>query len=165
MLSDIIWIIRKCRRKESRKRRQRAPPFSFRADSGKMMGTILLAQADAIKRYGCTGKNMSKKDYTTEDDGRVIADMSGIERPRLLLPGRRGRAEGLSEEGRAGDSRGRNAGEDRVSGEGRVPAEDRMPAEDRRAYIFGAMGAAFVIGLIFLAAAAVAILVMILLWT
>ena len=40
-----------------------------------------------------------------------------------------------------------------------------MPPEDRRMYIFGAMGAAAFIGMIFLAAGFVVILLMILLWT
>ena len=40
-----------------------------------------------------------------------------------------------------------------------------MPPEDRRMYIFGAMGAAALIGMIFLVAGFVVILLMILLWT
>ena len=40
-----------------------------------------------------------------------------------------------------------------------------MPPEDRRMYIFGAMGAAALIGMIFLAAAFVVILLMLFFWT
>ncbi len=95
---------------------------------------------------------MANNDRNQEqDDGRVIADMSAIERPRMLLPGRRKRSSETEDD--AGKSNHQAA-----------PSEE-MSKEDRRAYLFGAMGAALVIGLIFLAAAGVAILLMILFWT
>jgi len=100
-----------------------------------------------------------------EDDNRTIADMSNVE-------GGLGR----SLFGALGDLRRRRATEQdegeliRDPGE-RLPeekpayyAEDRMAPEDRRMYIFGAMGAAFAIGMVFLAAAFIVILIMVLVW-
>ena len=94
---------------------------------------------------------MTNKNEKNElDDGRRIADMSAIERPRLLVPGRRGKEE---EELR-----------DEESLLSRPKPEELMSKEDRRAYLLGAMGAALVIGLIFVGAAAVVILLMLRFW-
>ena len=103
------------------------------------------------------------------DDNRTVADMSNVEGGfgRLLF-------------GALGDRKQRRAKKDadedpdgeliRDPGE-RVPEEkpayyvgEQMTPEDRRLYIFGAMGAAFAIGMVFLAAAFIVILIMVLVW-
>ena len=95
---------------------------------------------------------MMKKEF--EDDGRTIADMSGVPE-RSGAPLRRFLR-------RNEDAAG---AEENVLTEDRPrPAPEEMPAEDRRAYIFGAMGASLVIGLIFLAAAGLLILFLCLIW-
>ncbi len=90
-----------------------------------------------------------KKQYE-DDDGRTVADMSG------LAPGYYRERFGVSRKKR----------EERK--ESRIPSEpseaEIMPKEDRRMYLFGAMGATLVIGLIFLGAAAVVIGLMVWLW-
>ncbi len=83
-----------------------------------------------------TGLDRSKIDAW--DDGRTIADMSGLERPSLRKK------------------------EDRdipISGDA-----PQMDKEDRRMYLFGAMGAALTIALIFIGAAAIVILLMLFFW-
>ena len=113
------------------------------------------------------------RDEQINDDGRTIADMSAIERPRLLLPGRRGRNRDVDLDKGTVDSDKGTVDSSRLCldestvplSKSTVPLDESMSKEERRAYIFGAMGAALVIGLIFLAAAAVVILLMILAWT
>lgn len=105
---------------------------------------------------------MTEKNTNNMDDGRVIADMSAIERPRLLLPRRPGKDNGG---GCNGDVHPCPPEEGTGVNVPVASPKEEMPKEDRRAYLFGAMGAALVIGLIFLAAAGVAILLMILFWT
>ncbi|MBR5428973.1 MAG: hypothetical protein IK116_00430 [Firmicutes bacterium] len=74
---------------------------------------------------------MKKREYD-DDDGRTVADMSGIERQPLLLPRfRRRREKQLSS-----------------AGWGR---------EERRAVLLGAMSASLAIALVFIAAGAVVI--------
>ena len=64
-----------------------------------------------------------------EDDGRTIADMSGIERPSLRLPRRE---------------------RDLQSPAPQAPESEFSP-EERRVYAFAALRAALLIGLAFLA--------------
>ncbi len=87
---------------------------------------------------------MARKPRTYEDDdGRTVADMSGVEGPHLFLP--RFRREGgggdpspRPTEGREGPS---------------VPhrGEDAFSPEERRMYALGALKAALLIALAFLA--------------
>lgn len=110
-----------------------------------------------------------KQELDDFDDNRTVADMSNVEGGfgRLLF-------------GAYGDRKQRRAKSDedeepdggliRDPGE-RVPEEkpayyvgEQMTPEDRRMYIFGAMGAAFAIGMVFLIAAFIVILLMVLIW-
>ncbi len=74
---------------------------------------------------------MSKKEKF-EDDGRTVADMSGIERQPLILPR-------LPKKKNAPDQN-----------ENETPWEDNgMNKGERRAFISGAMTAALLVGLVF----------------
>ena len=84
-----------------------------------------------------------KKRVYDDDDGRTVADMSGIERPPLLLP--RFRRKDKDEEGQRSDG-------------------PELSPEDRRAVLVGSIGAVLVIALIFLAAAALVIGLMLTVW-
>ena len=76
------------------------------------------------------------------DDGRTVADMSDIESPFRR--------------------KGRNA--DAEPNGSKLAEPEQMSSEDRRMYIFGAMGAAALIGCIFLLAAFIVILLMFIFW-
>ncbi len=94
---------------------------------------------------------MSKKIYD-DDDGRTIADMSGIDRPPMLLPR-------LSRFGK------KKKTEQTEDGETEAPRpEDQMSRDERRGYIFGALGAALLIGGIFVAAGAIVIFLLTVIW-
>ncbi|MBR2782841.1 MAG: hypothetical protein IKD93_01425 [Firmicutes bacterium] len=84
-----------------------------------------------------------KKRVYDDDDGRVVADMSVVERPPLLLPRLR-RRPGAEQE--------------------QAPDQPLLSREDRRAVVLGSLSAVLAIGLVFLAAAALVIGVMLLLW-
>ena len=98
------------------------------------------------------------------DDGRTIADMSGVDKDFY-----RTRITGTLPDGRRqGGSPGGMSVRD---GMRQDPAQDyyrqhqeQMDASDRRMYIFGAMGAAAAIGMVFLVAAFIAILIMVTVW-
>lgn len=89
---------------------------------------------------------MKHRQPAADDDGRVIADMSGLERQPLLLPRRPRR---------------------RQSEEAQTPpagaGEEWSPA-DRRALVTGALGAVMLIGGIFIAAGALVIAFLLFLW-
>lgn len=74
-----------------------------------------------------------KKKYE-DDDGRSIADMSGIDRPSLFIP-------------RKHPTKG--AEHDKSSGNDRPWENNSMTKKERRLYVFGALGAALLIGLVF----------------
>lgn len=78
-----------------------------------------------------------------EDDGRVIADMSGIERPSLRRPRRE---RDLKEPGPEGP-------------------ESEFSPEDRKLYVFAALRAALLIGLAFIAGLGAVVLLLLALWT
>lgn len=86
-----------------------------------------------------------------DDDGRVIADMSGISRPGMFLPG---------------DSKPvppSRPQEEEEKEENLRPWEDTgMSREDRRAYMWAALRSALLIGAIYLVA--FALLIAFLLW-
>ena len=76
---------------------------------------------------------MAKKVYD-DDDGRTVADMSGIERQRLFIPR-------LPKQ----DPEGPAAGEQ--------PPAQKITKEEGRAWFFGALGSALLIGGVFILAA------------
>ena len=86
---------------------------------------------------------MRRDDY---DDGRTVADMSA-------LPERRWRPA----------KRQAHAGAEGVPGEDR-PWETQMTRQERLAAVFGAMGAALLIGLIYLAAFGIVIFLLLKVW-
>lgn len=86
-----------------------------------------------------------------DDDGRVIADMSGISRPGMFLPG---------DSNAVPPSRPQEVEEEK---ENLRPWEDTgMSREDRRAYMWAALRSALLIGAIYLVA--FAFLIAFLLW-
>lgn len=84
-----------------------------------------------------------KKIYS-DDDGRVIADMSGIERQPLVLPRLKKRREETSEED--------------------PQSEVSLSKQERASYAFGALSASLLIGAVFVAAFAVAIALLLIFW-
>ncbi|MBQ7595076.1 MAG: hypothetical protein IJU45_00255 [Clostridia bacterium] len=83
---------------------------------------------------------MSKKD-NFEDDGRTVADMSGIERQPLILP-----------------RLPKKAKNEHAETENENPWEENgMNKGERRAFISGAMTAALLVGLVFAAAIGIVI--------
>ena len=88
-----------------------------------------------------------------DDDGRRVADMSGVERPNLLTvrtPPKQERT----------DAEGEDAAPKKPAWEN--PAAS-MPKDDRKAFIWGALSAALLIGLAFLAGLGLVILLITLL--
>lgn len=90
---------------------------------------------------------MSRKRVYDDDDGRVIADMSGVERPRLLIPRlRRGQSGPPEQTGEKQDW------------------ESSFTPDERRMAVLGALKAALLIGLVFIVGLGAAILLMVLFW-
>ena len=90
-----------------------------------------------------------RKEYE-DDDGRVIADMSDISRPGLILPGH-------------SDARSQQQPEEHQ--ENLRPWEDTsMSREDRRAYIWASLKAALLIGIVYVAVFGLLIALMLWLW-
>ena len=89
-----------------------------------------------------------------EEDDRVVADMSGVDSGfyRFELPGRRRRKELEA------------PAEKRREPFSHLQGTEEMSPSDRRMYVFGAMGASLLIGLVFLTAAFIVILLMVLFW-
>lgn len=94
---------------------------------------------------------MRKRREYDDDDGRQIADMSGVERPNLLTVRTPPKAE------KADDAEQPSA-----KPEWENPAAS-MPKEDRRAFIWGALSASLLIGLAFLVGIGLVILLITLL--
>ena len=87
-------------------------------------------------------KETSKPEF--EDDGRVIADMSNVERPNLLIP---------------------RLPSKRPSGQGKTaPSGGDFSREERKAAATGALAAALLIALVFIAAGAILIFALQLGW-
>ena len=87
------------------------------------------------------GVSMAKKIEYDDDDGRVVADMSEIDPMPLMIP------------------RFRKSKQEPES-----PTAQQFSKEDRRAVVLGAIGSAVLIGAIFIAAAAIVIAVLQLVW-
>ena len=91
---------------------------------------------------------MAKRTYD-DDDGRTIVDMSAVERPRMFgtmfrpLPSNEGKREPEAKKD--------------------VPESD-ITKKERRSYIFGALGAALMIGAVFAIVFAIAIIIMLTVW-
>ncbi len=86
-----------------------------------------------------------KKHY--EDDGRTIADMSGLERPGMLFPRRAPKNGADSREGASTNN------------------DNGLTRSERNHYIMGAVGAALAIVAVFGAVFGLAIWLMTLLWS
>lgn len=98
-----------------------------------------------------------KRKLPDHDDGRTIADMSGVERPSLLgsLAGERMR-DAIKRSGHA--SREEHPRTDR-------PWEDTgLSREERRWYLLGALKAALLIALVFIVGLGLFIALLLLLW-
>ena len=88
---------------------------------------------------------MKKRRGYPDDDGHVVADMSGVERPRLFMPGPGGRpAQDKTKEDK--------------------PWESTLTPEERRMTVLAAVKAALLIGLVFIAGIGAVILLMVLFW-
>ena len=96
---------------------------------------------------------MKKDDFYEEDDGRTIADMSGIERQPTFLPHFHRKRSDFS----APDA-------PRANDRPWESAAGELTREERNAAIGGALKAGLLIGFTFLIAGAVAILAMQALW-
>ena len=100
---------------------------------------------------------MNTRDYD-DDDGRVVADMSGIDDRSLV-----GRWLGLPE----GKVQSRREITDRP--ESRSPRADaygsgEMDSEERRFFIFGAMKASLMLGMVYLVIFAIVIGILVFIW-
>ena len=81
---------------------------------------------------------MDRKKDEFYDDGRTVADMSGVERQRVFLP-RLPKKENKNNDG---------------AWEGRAESDaEKLSREDRHAYVFGALGASLLVAGIFILAA------------
>ena len=89
---------------------------------------------------------MKNKRIYDDDDGRTIADMSGVGAPASMFGGI-GKKKSRQEEGE----------------EEKQPLLD-ITRQERRMYIFGALGAALLIAGAFIVGLGLAILLMVLLW-
>ena len=87
---------------------------------------------------------MREKHYA-DDDGRTIADMSGVERPGMF------RIRSLKKYGTFAEK-----------DEG--PQAEPLTREQRKSYVGGALGAAILIALVFIAAGAILIALLTMIW-
>lgn len=92
---------------------------------------------------------MKKKQYD-DDDGRTIADMSGVGSRNIFLPHCSEWEENKNAKGQESDE---------------VSHEELLQGKDCRAFIFGALGAALAIATVFLAGLALVIFLMIFFWS
>lgn len=98
---------------------------------------------------------MASRREWDDDDGRIVADMSGIERPRFLMP------RIATKRSVSGD---RRTGEQAVEERSSVYEAEFTPRE-RRMYMLGALKAALLIALVFIAGLGAAVWLMIQVWT
>ena len=104
---------------------------------------------------------MAPRKEWDDDDGRMIADMSGIERPRLLIPRIGGRK---SSTGQGYDSAQREL-EGQTAKERPWENESEFTPQERRMYVLGALKAALLIALAFIVGLGAAVWLMLLAWT
>ena len=88
---------------------------------------------------------MQQRDF--DDDGRTVADMSGLERQPVLLP-------------RLPKRKKENPAPEQPDAQ----PELQLTPEERRSYVGGAIGAALLLAGIFIAAGAVVIALLLLFW-
>ena len=92
---------------------------------------------------------MKRDRLPDDDDGRTVADMSGVgDRPSLFIPRGNGRRRSLSDD--PSESPGENA--------------PRLTREEKRTVIGAALRAGLLIALVFIAAGALLILLLQLIW-
>lgn len=106
----------------------------------------------------------AKKEYD-DDDGRTIADMSGIDRPGVFFPRKVG-----SPHSRSREHSPYCGPEDPQEENGRQAArpweeDSAFGREERRMYIFGALKAALLIGLAFIVGLGLLMVLLLLIWT
>ena len=104
-----------------------------------------------------------------DDDGRVIADMSGIERPRFIVPKMRDRKSSAERSRTASaeqesDSMQRGLKEQAIK-ERSWESESEFTPQERRMYVLGALKAAILIALAFIVGLGAAVWLMLLAWT
>ena len=104
---------------------------------------------------------MASRREWDDDDGRVIADMSGIERPRFFVPRTGGRKSSVQPNA---DSLRRELKEQAVK-ERFWENESEFTPRERRMYMLGALKAALLIALAFIAGLGAAVWLMIQVWT
>ncbi|MDR0324864.1 MAG: hypothetical protein LBI19_02045 [Oscillospiraceae bacterium] len=106
-----------------------------------------------------------KQKIPFEDDGRVVADMSGIDeyRPRFILPRKR---KDLASSSRGGEADESGPGQDGVEpdGCGVIPPKEPLTKEQARMVTFASLRAGLLIALLFIAGAALFILFCIHVW-
>ena len=97
-----------------------------------------------------------KKKVYEDDDGRTIADMSGITRPRMFIPSHveRDRMKPVTQE----------SVDDRKENRPWEKEDDLMTPRERRWYVLGALKAALLIALTFIAGLGLLIAVLIWVW-
>lgn len=112
---------------------------------------------------------MAPRKEWDDDDGRIIADMSGIERPGFIVPKIRDR-KSSAERGRStfveqeSDSIQRESEEQNVK-ERYWENESEFTPQERRMYALGALKAALLIAFAFIAGLGAAVWLMLLVWT
>lgn len=89
-----------------------------------------------------------------DDDGRVIADMSGLSRPSLFRPGKPAEKPARQSEDASEQER-----------EDRPWEETEMSREDRRAYIWAALKAALAVAAVYIVVLGLLIAFLLWLWT
>lgn len=99
---------------------------------------------------------MSKRDF--EDDGRTIADMSGLERQNLFFPKPRRRRPPAA----APAPQQREPEED--SGGGPVPWQSSLTPEERRISIMAAIHASLLVAFVYIIGLGAVILLLLWLW-
>ena len=104
---------------------------------------------------------MAPRKEWDDDDGRIIADMSGIERPRFIVPKIRDRK---SYEERGSISSQRESEEQNVK-ERSWENESEFTPQERRMYVLGALKAALLIALAFIVGLGAAVWLMLIAWT
>ena len=98
---------------------------------------------------------MASRREWDDDDGRTVADMSGIERPRFLVPRMKEKKS---------DSAGRGIKEQTIN-ERSWENESEFTPQERRMYMLGALKAALFIALAFIVGLGAAVWLMIQVWT
>ena len=104
---------------------------------------------------------MAPRKEWNDDDGRIIADMSGIERPRFIVPRIRDRKSSAE---RSSVSSQRESEEQNVK-ERYWENESEFTPQERRMYVLGALKAALLIALAFIVGLGAAVWLMLLAWT